>query len=345
MGQLKNLRNDIIFRGLFSLAFWFLWLVLPLINSIVDGDDKRLDYIITALPASLLGVLFFYFNAEFLAPKYLYKGKIGSYFASTAVLFVAHLISYVYLKDYLIDMHQVRFYDSRTLFPVLFVTGMSILYSLVVLVLNQTRNAQEEKAEQMKSELSFLRSQISPHFIFNILNSIVYLIRIKSEDAEKVTIELSKLMRYMLYESENKSVLLGKEIEYLENYTDLQRLRFGEDVQINLKIEGETAGLVIEPMLLIPFVENAFKHGVGFIKDPFIDINLSLSNQNTLIYTVKNKLNEKSDEPKDDNSGIGIRNVKRRLELLYPEHHKLKLSQDNGIFSVYLELTLKRLEK
>jgi len=342
---LKNFRNDIIFRGIFSVAFWFLWVVLPILNAILDGAEKRLEYQMLTLPANLLGIPFFYLNAEFLAPKYLHKGRNARYFFSLAALFVVYLTCYVYLKDFLVDSHTVRFYDARTLFPVIFVTGMSTLYGLITLVLSQSRKANEEKAERMRAELAFLRSQISPHFIFNILNSIVYLIRIKSENAEKVTIELSKLIRYMLYESENKYVLLEKEMEYLENYAGLQKVRFGEDVDIRIRIEGNPAGLSLEPMLLIPFVENAFKHGVGLLKDPFINIHLKISEEKVMEFSVTNKCNSKEEDVKDRDSGIGIKNVKRRIELLYPDTHELRLREENGIFDVYLRLILKRSEK
>jgi two-component system LytT family sensor kinase len=343
---LKGLRNDILFRVLFSLAFWFFWIALPLLNSVLDSDTERLDKLIHVLPVNLLAIPFFYIISEFLATRFLLRGKFTSFFAGASLTFAVYLFCYVLLKDYLIDHYPIRVYDSRTLFPVLFIMGMSTLYGLILLVLSQNRNAEEEKAERMRSELSFLRSQISPHFIFNILNSIVYLIRVKSENAEKVTIELSKLIRYILYESENKYVLLEKEIEYLQNYVGLQKVRFEEDVDIQMEISGNPTGLSIEPMLLIPFVENAFKHGVGFIKDPFIKIELNVTSENTIEFRVKNKCSSKVEEgPKDASSGIGIKNVKRRIELLYPATHKLQLSEDNGVFDVYLSLTLKKSER
>lgn len=342
---MKTLKRDVIFRGLFSVAFWFFWLALPYLNSILDRDDGRFDKLMLLLPVNLLAIPYFYLNAEFFAPKYLNKGKIAKYMLSLAFTFILYLCSYVYLKDYIIETFPVRVYDSRTLFPVLFVIAMSTLYGLIAFMLNQARQAEEEKEERLKSELSFLRSQISPHFIFNILNSIVYLIRIKSDNAEKVTIELSKLIRYMLYESDNKHVLLEKEIEYLENYVGLQKVRFAEDVDIQMSISGDAANLTIEPMLLIPFVENAFKHGVGFLKDPFINISLTISEGNVMEFKVLNKSGAEIQETKDSNSGIGTKNVKRRIELLYPETHSLKLKEENGIFDVYLRLTLKKSEK
>jgi sensor histidine kinase YesM len=211
---------------------------------------------------------------------------------------------------------------------------MSTLYGFVIFMTGQSKKNQEEQAERLKSELSFLRSQISPHFIFNVLNSIVYLIRTKSKEAESVTLELSNLIRYMLYESE-------KEIGYLENYVKLQNVRFGEDVKIDLKLEGNPGSMMIEPMLLIPFVENAFKHGVGFVKDPKIEIVIKAKEGEKFEFSVKNLMSNERSETKDPNSGIGIKNVSRRIDLLYPEAHKLLMKQENGFFEVYLELDLK----
>jgi LytS/YehU family sensor histidine kinase len=222
--------------------------------------------------------------------------------------------------------------------PVLFVTALSTGYAFMRLMVKQEQVRLEEKEERLKSELSFLRSQISPHFIFNVLNSLVYLIRSKSSQAETVTIKLSELMRYMLYESSDAQVPLQKEVEYLQNYVELQKIRFEEDVDIRLQIEGTAQGQLIEPLLMIPFVENAFKHGVGAVQQPIIDISLIIK-EKALVFTVKNKVhNGSSNEDKDPASGIGLRNVQRRLELLYPEKHELVFGENGAWFNVSLTL-------
>ena len=192
----------------------------------------------------------------------------------------------------------------------------------------------------MRSELSFLRSQISPHFIFNILNSIVYLIRTKADKkAEDVTIRLSSLMRYMLYDSDQSMVPLDREVDYVQNYIDLQRMRFEDDVQIEFTVSGTIDGSMIEPMLLIPFVENAFKHGVGFVKNPYIKVQLSFQN-GSLAFNVENKIGKLLEDQKDESSGIGLKNVTRRLELLYPDMHQIDVIQDDTIFKVYVNMVL-----
>jgi LytS/YehU family sensor histidine kinase len=222
---------------------------------------------------------------------------------------------------------------------VAFVTAVSTGYGLVNYLSQQEEDRKQERQERLQSELAFLRSQISPHFIFNILNSIVYLIRSKSSElAESVTIKLSELMRYMLYESDNTQIPIGREIQYLTNYVELQKIRFEEDVRINLSVSSENESSLIEPMLMIPFVENAFKHGVGMITDPEIDIQLHCSST-TLHFKVKNKTAGVAlQEDKDHSSGIGIKNVRRRLELLYPEAHKLTIHETGEWYEVELQL-------
>ncbi len=144
-------------------------------------------------------------------------------------------------------------------------------------------------------------------------------------------------MRYLLYESGDVHVLLEKEIAYLENYVELQTIRFGEDVDIRLRVEGSATGQFIEPMLLIPFVENAFKHGVGLIQDPVIDILLSIR-EHELFFSISNKIAPETEACKDSASGIGLKNVKRRLELLYPEQHRLDIHHADDLFTVQLTI-------
>ncbi len=337
----KKISFEYLFRVLFHLIFWFFWIGLPILNSYMDNDEKRFNYLMDSIPVTLANVPFFYFNSEFLINRFLPKGKITSYILSLLLLFVVFLFIHYQIKDYVIDSHVVRFYDFRTIFPVIFIISMSTLYGLITFMIQQTRTMQEEHEERMKSELSFLRSQISPHFIFNVLNSIVYLIRTKSGLAERVTIELSELIRYMLYESDNKQVALEKEIQYLQNYIELQKIRFGDDVPISLSLQGDFSNKTIEPMLLIPFVENAFKHGVGMVANPRISIEVQCKG-NEFNFEVTNCIGPETNDQKDPNSGIGLKNVTRRLELLYPDAHSLDISEKDGNFIANLNLRLKK---
>jgi len=187
----------------------------------------------------------------------------------------------------------------------------------------------ERENEKLKSELSFLRSQVSPHFMFNVLNSLASLARKKSDDVEPAIIQLSQLMRYSLYHTDKK-VTLDQEAEYLGNYIELQKLRFGGVVKLHFHVNLKQKDLAIEPMLLVPFVENAFKHGVGLMADPVITISLE-GNTYGIQFSVRNKFDPLSVEVKDESSGIGLQNVKRRLDLLYKDLYTLNIykSDDN----------------
>lgn len=175
--------------------------------------------------------------------------------------------------------------------------------------------------------------------MFNVLNNMVALARKQSDQLEPSLIKLSSLMRYMLYETDEEKVSLEKETEYLQSYIDLQQQRFGKKVLINVKMCKADNVYFIEPMLLIPFVENAFKHGTGMIENAHIDIELKAEN-NILNFRVSNQYDPSSIETKDKSSGIGLTNVQRRLQLLHPGKHTLRITKDNGLFTVSLQINL-----
>lgn len=225
----------------------------------------------------------------------------------------------------------------RMIFQLLFYAAIGTSYRLISDRMKEDEQVKEQENERLKSELSFLRSQISPHFMFNVLNSVVSLSRRKPEMVEPVVVKLSELMRYMIYETNDSIVPISKELVYLESYIDLQKIRFGDDIQIDFKHELGPKSSHIEPMLLIPFVENAFKHGVGFIENPTIDIELKDSTSE-LFFSVANKKGTAMNETKDESSGIGLTNVKRRLELLYPTNHQLEVNDTGSDFIITLTI-------
>lgn len=325
------------FRLLFHLVFWPVWIGFPLVNAGDNEQFRRLYFSI--LPVFLTNIPLFLLNSEWLIPHVFRKRGIGVYLLALLGLIISFSTIQLFMKEWLIppDLNRHHLDLFWAFIPVSFLTAISTGYGFIVYLLQQEKTRQEEQRERLQSEVSFLRSQISPHFIFNILNSIVYLIRSKSALAEPVIIKLSELMRYMLYESGDTQVPLDKEVDYLKNYVELQKIRFEEDIEIKLNIEGQANAQVIEPMLMIPFVENAFKHGVGMVASPVIDIRLQF-NLNELNFSVRNKTGPETSEDKDSNSGIGLRNVKRRLELLYPGKHQLELNETGGWFEVKLNL-------
>lgn len=324
---------------LFHIILWTIWIGLPLINSWEHERFRLFNFWL--IPISLTNIPLFLFNSEWLIPQIFKKKGITTYLLSLILLAAAFSILQYFMKDWIIP-DELRLKGSVVFFtvvPVIFVLAISTGYGFIIYLNKQEKIRQEEQQMRLRSELSFLRSQISPHFIFNILNSIVYLIRTKSARAEEVTLKLSELMRYMLYNEQDEQVSLEREVNYLKNYIDLQKVRFDEDVTIDFQLEGQVGTRHIEPMLLIPFVENAFKHGVGLIREPEINVHLIVDGDQ-LFFVVRNKMNPEANEEKDSSSGIGIRNVKRRLELLYPGQHHLEILEEGEWFKVHLELKL-----
>jgi len=196
----------------------------------------------------------------------------------------------------------------------------------------------ERETEALKSELQFLRWQISPHFLFNALNNMVALARKKSDKLEPMLINLSGIMRYILYETDETRVTLQKEAQYLDSFIRLQSLRY-DDVLIDERIEvPEQPEYYVEPMLLIPFVENAFKHGIDMIESPEIHIRLAVEG-NELQFSVANKYLAGKTHLRDDAHGVGLVNVEKRLELLYENRHSL-VTEINGWYTISLKIQL-----
>jgi len=333
--RLNSLHKKLIFH----ISLWGIWLYLTLSN-VNDADFYNRAVLITSLIV-FTHLPLFIFNTEWLIPNILFKKGVTIYFWSLilTILIFSFFHSFIFssVNEFLGVQMLKGFKSVKGIIAIVLVAAISTGYGLLSYVVEQEKNQQEKQKERLQSELSFLRSQISPHFIFNILNSIVYLIRSKSDLAEPVTLKLSDLMRYMLYESENVQIPLEKEILYVENFVELQKIRFEEDVDIHYTLEGEAGSQLIEPMLFIPFVENAFKHGVGLVLDPTIDIHFRISEKEVL-FSVKNKISADANADKDNSSGIGLKNVRRRLELLYPETHQLDIDKEDDWFKVTLRL-------
>jgi len=187
----------------------------------------------------------------------------------------------------------------------------------------------------MASELALLRSQINPHFLFNTLNNIDTLVEEDPAKASDSIIKLSDIMRYMLYDASTEKVHLKDEIEYLKSYIALHQLRLSDQDYIQFNIKGENSNRIISPMLFIPFVENAFKHGKKNVVSPGVIINLFLERQ-FIKFEVQNYFDEPVKGEKDITEGIGLKNIRRRLELIYPDNHELEIGNTNGEYHITL---------
>jgi len=272
------------------------------------------------VPVLLLVLAFFSLIPARIGLEYLFWQYIGSHF--------------VIIEEPLVVGKVWWFFSTR----LVIIYG---IYALLVQLAIRWYESQKLKSElilQTKaSELALLRSQIKPHFLFNTLNNIYSLVYTKSEDAPEAVMKMSAIMRYMLYDATEDVVPLEKEIEYLKSFIALENLRLHPKGMVDLTIAGSCENHTIAPMLLIPFVENAFKHGCKNCALPGIKINLFADKQ-WIQFEVVNYLRKSNTANKDQIKGIGLQNIRRRLELLYPGRHKLEINQTNELFSVILLL-------
>jgi LytS/YehU family sensor histidine kinase len=273
------------------------------------------------------------------------KNKIYAVLSGLGAVFIIgifRIIIWYFLDTYV--SHKTLtfpFYSSWELVNEFRSTLVLGIYTILMRLAIDWYVIQKQKAElitqNQASELALLRSQVNPHFLFNTLNNIYSLVYKKAEEAPEAVMKLSSIMRYMLYDATTDKVLLEKEIEYLQSFIELQKLRLRHKDYIELLIEGNADGRYIAPMLLIPFVENAFKHGDKSGIRPGIRIRLTIES-NRIVFEVKNRILKINSVSIDKIGGIGLNNIRRRLELLYPQKHSLEIIPEDTMFSIKLIL-------
>jgi two-component system, LytTR family, sensor kinase len=277
----------------------------------------------------------FYFSAYYLYPRFLLKKRVVTYILS--ILGLSFLFSLVpgCLMVVAGEMPLYAIFAGVVVknFVGLFVMGTATSYRFIVDVITNDRL----QKETLTMELSFLRSQVSPHFMFNALNSMVSLARKKSDLLEPALLKMSNLMHYMLYDSDEEKVSLNKEVEYIRSYIDLQTMRFGDSVKILFMVQPGNYSHIIEPMLLIPLIENAFKHGVNVADEPEISIELAVAEKEVSL-TVSNKTIPYTAQVADKTKGIGLTNLERRLKILYPGKHQLAAEKKGNWFHASLKI-------
>jgi len=230
-----------------------------------------------------------------------------------------------------------QFFGNLILFALIILS--SSLWAVLTDRLRQQEFGRQIMYEKTSAELAVLRLQISPHFLFNTLNNIRWLTRIKSDQAETSVMELAEILRYMLYQVSHDKVDLNDEVNYLNRYVNLQKMRTPPDTEVNFTCDGYYHDVRIEPLLFMPFVENAFKFGIHSEEPSKISIYLMVKSYE-LLFVCENQC---FDLAGDDlpGTGLGLLNVKRRLELHYPKTHTLVIDNEKGIFSVELKLNLR----
>lgn len=293
-------------------------------------------------------VALFYSNALYLIPRFISKQRYQEYF-----LWVILFYSGIVALNSILDDSYVLSLTSSEKEPLLATIIINIQSKLIILSLSlgyglarqwniNEKIKQRLIREKLAAELKYLKAQINPHFLFNTLN-MAYASAIKSNDSGTADIieKLSVLMRYALYESNEDKVSLEKEMNYIDNYIKLQLQRLSPELASRIKYsaKGDWRNRTIAPMILIPYIENVFKHGIIVTKKSDVVINITLTSD-SLVLETKNGVNKLSNNIENNNSGIGMQNAKTRLQLLYPNQHQLKFETVDGIFYVKLEIQL-----
>ncbi|QJD95535.1 histidine kinase [Mucilaginibacter robiniae] len=330
--------------------FWhvlFWGCLVSLFIFIVSSNSKvtTVDILVTIGFFSCLNIGLFYFNYLVLIPAYLDKNNYRKYaLAVVLTIILAGVVKYgvrVLIYRYwpgLPDSEPLRFwpYFVSSLFAsVIFIT-LSITLQFTTDWFQNERVQRDLENQRLTAELALLKSQINPHFLFNSLNSIYSLAYQRADNTPEAILKLSEIMRYMLYECNDNKVDLTKELQYLQNYIDLQKIRLGKTACVDFVITGEVNNQRIVPLLLIAFIENAFKHGIANNAATPIQLKIAIEN-NRLDFFMQNK---KHVHNRDAAGGIGLNNVKRRLNLLYPNQYQLKVNDTVDTYTCELSLIL-----
>lgn len=343
MGSLPDLKSNPSSAWIHVLV-WTAYFMVPLF--FFESAAGRERFMIMGWFTQLLTLLYFYYNYSLLVPRFLLRKKIGAYILMLILGLVAMSmvnVLFAIATGRLIEHHHpFNFWRTATfpVYPALLAFALSSATRIIMEYFKNERQKKEMEAEKLSAELAFLKSQVNPHFLFNTLNNICSLARKKSDNTENAIIKLSQIMRYMLQDSKDESVCLDQEAEYLRNYIDLQRMRISDKVKVTFSVEGHPEQISIAPLLLIPFVENAFKHGISYLDEAEISITL-MAFPEELHFKVINRIAKLVKELPDPGSGIGLKNVKRRLELLYPGKHQLIISESDNQYEIGLVINLK----
>jgi two-component system LytT family sensor kinase len=319
-------------------------------------QSKKVDYVIW-FSSILLPITIFstYFFAKFLTPKLLSKkywdfvlyAFLGFVLSAYGVLMTIYLCLR-WLADYSIEEFPLIGRNISFILVLMYlVVGLVSFYDLLNHNFTQIANNKDLKNQMLATELQlkdqelkYLKQQIHPHFLFNTLNTIYGFSLKKSEQTPEMILKLSSLLDYILYQVQKPKVSLMDELQHIENYIALERIRFSETLAVNFNILDLKNDILIPPMLLIPFVENAFKHGGAVNGFLTVNIETKLIND-TLHFFIKNTILNKKE---NKNSGIGLTNIQKRLALLYPNQHDLKIENDGNWFSVFLRIENKKNE-
>lgn len=330
------------------ILFWILRIALYYQSNIIrDNEEYFLYWLFGLLPIEIIAV---YFTAYILVPKLLLNKKYTAFIITTFVSGALFVIAGRLVRYYIIfpeawprGLERPIFYFPYVLSSTISLYSYVFLFSLIRVF--QTWRADEQRRQSLEKqnlygELALLRSQINPHFLFNTLNNIDSLVYLDQDKASHAIMQLSEIMRYMIYETNADVVPLEREIEYLGSMVDLLRLRLKDPDFICFEIDGDPKGRFIPPMLLVPFIENAYKHGKKTGKAPGIKFKFNVK-EDFYTFEAFNYYDTQNLQNKDTVGGIGLSNVQRRLNLIYPHDHEFEIQRRKGEFHVYLKIPSK----
>lgn len=361
----KFFSRSIIRISLHILA-WTILMGIPLY--LIKRWDAGKNFVWVYYTNTLISGAIFYISYLFLIPRFFFRDRI-KYYVSVAIL----IVGFYFISDqsnrlifkYIPDQNRIEETnrpqdDNRPprkephgrppfrqihLFNYAFTSLFLVFFSLGLRMIERNdtieKRQKELEKEKLNSELAFLKSQISPHFFFNTLNNIYSLIGINTGDAQNAVLKLSKLMRYLLYDSEQGLSQLSSEIDFMNNYIDLMRLRMSEKVKLHVDFPSKYENAAIPPLLFIPFIENAFKHGISYREKSFIDISMEIGKE-WITFNCRNSIVKPADEIGTESSGIGLENVNKRLSLLFPGNHELTIDRSNAVFHVILKIRMNK---
>ncbi|MBR5103040.1 MAG: histidine kinase [Muribaculaceae bacterium] len=331
--------------------FWAVLFVVPLLSLVARATfDQQYNFnwtdVFREWSPMLIFLIVFIIHNFFVAPLLVYKQKRILYIVAAVLLigvFQLHQCSRRPDKMPPPEMQNVSsfpqkppfdMHDFVTILLVCFSFGANLGYKYYSKHKIERQRQEELEKEALEQELEYLRYQVNPHFFMNTLNNIHALVDIDANQAKNSIVDLSKMMRYVLYESAKPAVSLQREEEFIKNYIALMRLRYTDKVSIDFSSSGILPQATISPLLLIPFVENAFKHGVSYERESFIKVNLDVVD-NYLHFTCENSICDSSTVD-DADGGVGLSNVAKRLKLLYDEDYKLNIDENDERYIVKL---------
>ncbi len=343
--QGRHQKPRVLQQTLTHVLVWLMIINLPVLST--KGPALwSADYLLLMIPP-IASALVFYANFLVLIPRLFFTRRMVRFVFSNLMLYALMILSVVGFGNWMIQTHSMEMrvppvdLELIVRFAIALTGTTSICVSIKIA--GQWFRSEEQRKdleqEHLKSELANLKNQLNPHFFFNTLNTIYGLVVTDQEKAQQAVHLLSKLMRYLLYDSNEKFVSLDKELSFLHSYIELMQLRAGDHLEVNYQFPSQPPPYRIAPLLFIAQVENAFKHGSSPDQASEITILLEINQGQEISFTVKNKDFAKTDTDRSG-SGIGIENLKKRLILLYPDHHTFTVQTYNGFYESTLILQL-----